>query len=157
MVVAFREQSECWSPKSVTGGVSAAELSGENFSLADHIKSPLNHRHPDKAPTEGASRVMDPKTYPEWQASLLKQLVATTKAASAVGSHDVSFERSIDRQFDSSLRSVTDRLLALSNRLLKFAGSETEEFEDEDDLEDRWAEIVDVIDGLLERAVSLSD
>jgi len=100
---------------------------------------------------------MDPKTYPEWQASLLKQLVATTKAASAVGSHDVSFERSIDPQFDSSLRSVTDRLLALSNRLLKFAGSETEEFEDEDDLEDRWAEIVDVIDGLLERAVSLSD
>lgn len=99
---------------------------------------------------------MDPKTYPEWQASLLKQLVATTKAASAVGSQDVSFERSIDSKFDSSLTSVTDRLLALSNRLLKFAGSETEEFEDEDDLEDRWAEIVDVVDGLLERAVILS-
>ena len=98
---------------------------------------------------------MDPKTYPEWQASLLKQLVATTKAASAVGSQDVSFERSIDSKFDSSLTSVTDRLLALSNRLLKFAGSETEEFEDEDDLEDRWAEIVDVVDGLLERAVIL--
>lgn len=105
---------------------------------------------------EGVSPVMDPKTYPEWQASLLKQLVATTKAASAVGSQDVSFERSIDSKFDSSLTSVTDRLLALSNRLLKFAGSKTEEFEDEDDLEDRWAEIVDVVDGLLERAVILS-
>ena len=96
---------------------------------------------------------MDPKTYPEWQASLLKQLVSSTKAASAVGSHDVSFERSVDSKFESALTSVTERLLALSNRLLKFAGSETEEFEDEDDLEDRWAEIVDVVDGLLERAV----
>jgi len=100
---------------------------------------------------------MDPKTYPEWQASLLKQLVSTTKAASAVGSHDVSFERSIDSKFNSALTSVTDRLLALSNRLLKFAGSETEDFEDEDDLEDRWAEIVDVVDGLLERAVFCPD
>jgi len=96
---------------------------------------------------------MDPKTYPEWQASLLKQLVFTTKSASAVGSHDISFECSIDSKFNSALTSVTDRLLALSNRLLKFAGSETDEFEDEDDLEDRWAEIVDVVDGLLERAV----
>ena len=65
---------------------------------------------------------MDQKTYPEWQANLLKLLVSTTKAASAVGSHDISFERSIDSEFDSSLTTVTDRLLNLSNRLLKFAG-----------------------------------
>ena len=96
---------------------------------------------------------MDPKTYPEWQANLLKFLVSTTKAASAVGSQDISFERSIDSEFDSSLTAVTDRLLNLSNRLLKFAGLQGEEFEDEDDLEDRWREVVDVVDGLLERAV----
>src|SRR5208282_6665642 len=73
---------------------------------------------------------MDPKRYPEWQANLLKFLVSTTKAASAVGSQDISFERSIDSEFDSSLTTVTDRLLILSNRLLKFSGLHGEEFED---------------------------
>jgi exosome complex exonuclease RRP6 len=97
---------------------------------------------------------MDPKTYPEWQANLLKLLVSTTKAASAVGGHDISFERSIDSDFDSSLSAVTDRLLGLSNRLLKFAGHAEEDFEDEDDLESRWGVVVDVVDGLLERAVA---
>lgn len=96
---------------------------------------------------------MDPKKYPEWQSNLLKLLVSTTKAASAVGGHDISFERSIDSEFNSSLTTVTDRLLNVSNRLLKFSGLQGEEFEDEDDLEDRWGEVVDVLDGLLERAV----
>lgn len=98
---------------------------------------------------------MDPKTFPDWQAKLLKQLVQTTKAASAVGSHDISFERSIDSTFDSNLNAVTDRLLSLSNQLLRFAGLGGEEFEDEEDLGDRWGEVVDVVDGLLERAVWL--
>jgi exosome complex exonuclease RRP6 len=98
---------------------------------------------------------MDPETYPEWQATLLKQLVATTRAASAVGGHDLSFERSIDSDFDSSLTAVTNRLLSITNRLLKFGGLQVEEFEDEDDLEDRWGDVVDVVDTLLERAVYL--
>jgi PMC2NT (NUC016) domain len=102
---------------------------------------------------EQVDALMDPKTYPEWQAGLLKVLVATTKAASAVGGHDISFERSIDPDFDSSLTAVTDRFLNLSNRLLKVAGSQEEDYEDEDDLEDRWGEVVDVVDSLLERAV----
>jgi PMC2NT (NUC016) domain len=96
---------------------------------------------------------MDAKAYPEWQASLLKQLVSTTRSASAVGSHDIPFERSIDPDFDSSLTAVTHRLLSLTNQLLKFAGSQAEELENEDDLEDRWADIVDMVDTLLERAV----
>ena len=96
---------------------------------------------------------MDSQTYPEWQANLLKLLVSTTKAASALGGHDISFERSIDPDFDSSLTAVTDRLFGLSNRLLKFSGAAGEDFEDEDDLESRWGEVVDVVDGLLERAV----
>jgi PMC2NT (NUC016) domain len=95
---------------------------------------------------------MDPKTYPEWQGKLLKLLVATTKAASSVGSHDVSFERSINSQFNSSIDNVLDRMLSLSNRLLKFGGLREEEFEDEEDLENRWTQVVDVLDGLLERA-----
>ena len=97
---------------------------------------------------------MDPKTYPEWQASLLKHLVATTKAVSAVGRHDITFECSIDPEFDSSLTTVTDGLLSLSNRLLKFAGLQEDEFENEDDIEDRWGDVVDVLDSLLERAVT---
>ena|SRR2546421_6636247 len=98
---------------------------------------------------------MDPKIFPEWQAKLLKQLVQTTKAASAVGSHDVSFERSIDPSFNTNLNAVTDRLLTLSNRLLEFTGLKGDEFEDEDDLDNRWEEVVDVVDGLLERAVRI--
>jgi len=66
------------------------------------------------------------------------------------------FERSIDSEFDSSLMTVTERLLSITNRLLMFGGLQGEEFEDEDDLEDRWGDIVDVVDTLLERAVSLS-
>ena len=97
--------------------------------------------------------LMDPKIYPEWQESLLKRLVSTTKAVSLVGGHDVAFERSIDAKFDTSLTAVTDRLLNLSNRLLKFAGLQEDEFESEDDFEDRWGDVVDVVDSLLERAV----
>jgi exosome complex exonuclease RRP6 len=96
---------------------------------------------------------MDAKTYPEWQANLLKLLVATTKAASAIASHDVSFERSIDDDFDSAVSSVSNRLLNLSNRLLKFTGLREQIYEDEEDLESRWNEVVDVLDGLLEQAV----
>jgi exosome complex exonuclease RRP6 len=96
---------------------------------------------------------MDPKTYPEWQRNLLKQLVSTTKAASAIASHDLSFERSIDTAFDSSLSALTDRLLTTTNELLKFAGHSGEEFDDADDLDNRWGDIVDVVDSLLERAV----
>ena len=107
--------------------VSAPKFSGENL-----FATPITLHTPqrDNLPSGAARPAMDPKTYPEWQASLLKQLVSTTKAASAVGSHDVSFERSIDSKFNSALTSLTDRLLTLSNRLLKFAGSETEDFED---------------------------
>ena len=98
---------------------------------------------------------MDPKAYPEWQGKLLKLLVATTKAASSIGSHDVSFERSINSQFNSSIDKVLDRTLILSNRLLKFGGLREEGIEDEEDLESRWAQVVDVLDGLLERAVGV--
>src|SRR5579859_834735 len=99
---------------------------------------------------------MDPKTYPEWQANLFKLLVSTTKAASAVGGHDISFERSIDSDFDVSVTNAIDRLLGLSNRVLQFAGLKGDDFEDEEDLENRWSEVVDVVDGLLERAVRSS-
>jgi exosome complex exonuclease RRP6 len=96
---------------------------------------------------------MDPKTYPEWQKGLLNNLVATTKAASTVAGHDVSFERSTDPKFDAALTAVTDRLRSLTNQVLKFAGLSEDEFEDEDDMEERWVQIVDVLDGLLEKAV----
>jgi len=96
---------------------------------------------------------MDPKAYPEWQKGLLSKLVATTKAASAVARHDVSFERSIDPKFDALLTATTDRLLSLANQLLRLAGLGEDEFEDEDDIEERWVQIVDVVDGLLENAV----
>ena len=98
---------------------------------------------------------MDPKAYPEWQKGLLSKLVATTKAASAVAGHDVSFERSIDPKFDAALAATTDRLLSLTNQLLRLAGLGEDEFEDEDDIEERWVHIVDVVDGLLEKAVHL--
>src|SRR5262245_52710481 len=96
---------------------------------------------------------MDPKAYPEWQRNLLKQLVLTTKVASGLASHDISFERSIDPQFGTSLTSVTNQLLSLTNRLLRFAGLGSEDFEDEDDFENRWGDVVDVVDTLFERAV----
>jgi exosome complex exonuclease RRP6 len=96
---------------------------------------------------------MDSKTYPEWQKGLLSSLVATTKAASAVAGHDVSFERSIDSTFDAALTSVTERLLSVTNQMLKLAGIREDEFEDEDDIEERWVQLVDVVDGLLEKAV----
>jgi hypothetical protein len=130
-------------------GVEDAVTEKKFFSpRADH----QGHTHVDDEQKEGRFG-MDPKTYPEWQANLLKCLVSTTKAASAVGSHDISFERSIDTDFDKSLTIVTDRILNLSNRLLKFAGLRGDNYEDEDDLEDRWHEVVDIVDGLLERAV----
>jgi exosome complex exonuclease RRP6 len=96
---------------------------------------------------------MDPKAYPEWQSKLLKQLVSTTRAASVLASHDLSFESSIDSAFNTSLNALTNRLLSTTNSLLKFAGHEGENFSDEEDLQDRWGEAVDVVDSLLERAV----
>jgi exosome complex exonuclease RRP6 len=96
---------------------------------------------------------MDPKEYPEWQGNLLKLLVATTKSASTIASHDISFERSVDKDFNDSWLSVTNRLLGLSNRLLEYTGSQVEGFEDEDDLDNRWYSVIDVVDSLLEKAV----
>jgi PMC2NT (NUC016) domain len=108
---------------------------------------------PRLAPSPSTDAQMDSKTYPEWQKGLLSSLVATTKAASAVAGHDVSFERSIDSTFDAALTTVTERLLSLTNQMLKLAGIREDEFEDEDDIEERWVQLVDVVDGLLEKAV----
>ncbi|RUP43971.1 ribonuclease H-like domain-containing protein [Jimgerdemannia flammicorona] len=101
------------------------------------------------------SAIPDPITnYAEYERSLLRALVATTKAVNALPLGDLAFYKSLDRTFAEELAICADKALYISNRLVQYAGGDaiqTEEFKDVDDLIDRYGEVIDVVDNLLEK------
>ncbi|RUS26800.1 ribonuclease H-like domain-containing protein [Jimgerdemannia flammicorona] len=101
------------------------------------------------------SAISDPITnYAEYERSLLRALVATTKAVNALPLGDLAFYKSLDRTFAEELAICADKALYISNRLVQYAGGDaiqTEEFKDVDDLIDRYGEVIDVVDNLLEK------
>lgn len=106
-----------------------------------------------------STSVPDPKSqFKEYQESLFKSLVAATNAANALPSDDLGFYRSLDRQFAKDLDTCGSRLLTVANTVVQHCSSDTgAEFTSVDDVDDatfRFNNVIDVVDGLLEKAVS---
>ncbi|KAI9496799.1 ribonuclease H-like domain-containing protein [Zychaea mexicana] len=101
--------------------------------------------------------IPDPKRqFKEFQQSFFKALVSATAASNAIPVNDVGYLRSLDRQFAKDLDTCGSRLLKTSNQLLQHCsadtGVEASTYEDVDDVNERYGGVVDVVDGLLEKA-----
>ncbi|KAI7869011.1 ribonuclease H-like domain-containing protein [Spinellus fusiger] len=104
-----------------------------------------------------SAEIPDPALqFKEYQASLFKALVSATSASNSIPSKDLGFYRSLDREFAKDLDHVGSRLLTLSNALLQqcsnSTGINTPSYDDVDDVVDRYDSIIDVMDGLFEKA-----
>ncbi|CDS03624.1 hypothetical protein LRAMOSA01026 [Lichtheimia ramosa] len=104
-----------------------------------------------------STSVPDPKSqFKEYQESLFKSLVAATNAANALPSDDLGFYRSLDRQFAKDLDTCGSRLLTVANNVVQHCSGDTgAEFTSVDDVDDatfRFNNVIDVVDGLLEKA-----
>lgn len=99
------------------------------------------------------------KDFKGFQASLFKALVAATAAANSIPVEEVGFYRSLDRDFAKDLDHAGSSSLAIGNALLQQcatdSGLEVKDFEDIDDVVQRYGIATDVCDGLLEKAVSI--
>ncbi|GAB7356332.1 hypothetical protein MBLNU459_g7125t1 [Dothideomycetes sp. NU459] len=96
------------------------------------------------------------------QESIQSSLVATTRSATHISSEDLGFHRSLDPSLATVLDTQNARLLALAERLLGNAASNTEivrpRLPDADAVDGGWRGIVDVVDSLLEKAdISLDE
>ena len=89
------------------------------------------------------------------QGQIQAALISTTRTAGQISSEDMSFQRSLNPELGTLLDEQSARLLELSNELLKSAASISElrapVLEDQDDVENNWRSVVDVIDSLLEK------
>lgn len=109
-----------------------------------------------------STSVPDPKDqFKEYQESLFKSLVAATNAANALPSDDLGFYRSLDRQFAKDLDTCGSRLLTVANNVVQHCSGDTgAEFMAVDDVDDatfRFNNVIDVVDGLLEKAVCVCE
>jgi len=91
------------------------------------------------------------------QDQLLAAVMATVKTSAGIAAEDVDFHRASNSEFGPFLDDSSERILAITNRLLASAtcGSDISvpELKEPDDVESHWTKIVEVIDGLLEKAV----
>lgn len=98
------------------------------------------------------------KDFKGFQESLFKSLIAATAAANSIPVEEVGFYRSLDRDFAKDLDHAGSSALAIGNSLLQQCaidtGLEVNNFEDVDDVVQRYGAATDVCDGLLEKAVS---
>jgi exosome complex exonuclease RRP6 len=88
-------------------------------------------------------------------------LINVTRSATQVSNQDLSFHRSSSEKLSRSLDRQNAHLLRLTGKLLKAATRDTQlkppALQSQDDVEDNWRGIVDVVDGLLEKADSALD
>lgn len=93
--------------------------------------------------------------------SIQKALVTTTRTVNGLANEDLQFQRTAHRAVGQHLDDKSDRFLRLATDLLqsagKFTGQNVSKLEDADDVDIRWRSIVDVIDGLLEKADTCLD
>jgi hypothetical protein len=98
------------------------------------------------------------RDFKEYQNALFTALTGATRAANAIPIADLGYFRSLDRGFAKTLDSCSEKVLNLSNNMLKYASVDDSEaaprFYDIDDVMDRYGIAIDVVDNLLEKAVS---
>jgi exosome complex exonuclease RRP6 len=105
-----------------------------------------------------------PSDFASIQASITSALVGTTRATTRLCAEDLPFYRSLDRNVAKTLDEQQKALLVIAQTLLKNAASGTDitipsliDGEGVEGLEKGWRDIVDVLDGLLEKADSALD
>ncbi|OAP58849.1 hypothetical protein AYL99_06146 [Fonsecaea erecta] len=88
-------------------------------------------------------------------------LIDVTRSATQVSNQDLGFHRSSSDKISRALDRQNAHLLRLTNKLLKAATQDTSlkppTLQNQDSVEDNWRGIVDVVDGLLEKADSSLD
>lgn len=106
---------------------------------------------------------MDPsQDFKSLQDKIQASLVSTTKAVQRIANEDLGFQRTVNPASGDRLDEQSTRLLSLSNDLLKSAAKATgqkpvADLDDAEDVDIQWRGIVDVIDGLLEKADTCLD
>ncbi|KAI8097670.1 ribonuclease H-like domain-containing protein [Halteromyces radiatus] len=106
----------------------------------------------------GSSDIPDPITdFQNYQASLFKAITSATNAANCIPVEDLGFFRSLDRHFARDLDQSGEALLNLGNKLTAHCAKDLgvgtdQKMDDIDDVNDRFSSVIDVIDGLFERA-----
>ncbi|KAG0276068.1 exosome nuclease subunit [Linnemannia exigua] len=93
-----------------------------------------------------------------WQTKLFQTLVKATKAANAIPAGDVSFYKTLDRDFAANMKDASASTLDMCNGILRQAGGQgVEELKDGDDMKDRFDIVVDVVDNMLEKVDVVMD
>ncbi|KAI9022520.1 ribonuclease H-like domain-containing protein [Hyaloraphidium curvatum] len=109
----------------------------------------------------------DAPSFDEYIDATCSKLVAATKAAAFVRPDEFAVQAASSREFASGMKAVGNRVLRLANKLLAYAGTASSdgsrrrktprEYQDADDVLDRFGPVVDVLDDLLERADTAID
>ncbi len=89
------------------------------------------------------------------QEAILASLVSTTRSVTRISAEDIPFHRSLDPSVASSLDRQNIRLLSLVEELLRSSTSADSirlPLPGADSIDSGWRTIVDVVDGLLEKA-----
>ncbi|EGE01911.1 exosome complex exonuclease Rrp6 [Trichophyton equinum CBS 127.97] len=126
---------------------------------------------------------MDAEGFPAFQEQAQAALVDAVKTTNRIASGDLAFHRSFDSPTSRSLTEQSNRLLSLTNSLLRIASANNPDspfntsssasadsrsgkskkrkaktvLRDEDSVEENWKDVVDVIDELLEKADACLD
>ncbi|EXJ85834.1 hypothetical protein A1O1_06203 [Capronia coronata CBS 617.96] len=99
--------------------------------------------------------------FKSFQDLIQSSLIDVTRTATQISNQDLSFHRSSSEKLSRALDRQNTHLLRLTSSLLKAATKDTTlkppAVRDQDDIEDNWRGIVDVVDDLLEKADSALD
>ncbi|KAJ4387715.1 exosome nuclease subunit [Gnomoniopsis smithogilvyi] len=106
---------------------------------------------------------MDPsQDFKSLQDAVQASLISTTRTVNRIASEDLTFQRTANPRTGDRLEELSTRLLSVSSELVNAAAKangqrSVESLEDTEDVDIHWAGIVDVIDGLLEKADTALD
>ncbi|KAI2792879.1 hypothetical protein POX_b02923 [Penicillium oxalicum] len=96
-----------------------------------------------------------------FQTNVSSALVQLVKTVGQLAAEDLGFHRNSNAEFTESLDEQSERILSLTNAVLKAATAGTDvqvpTLNNEDSIEDNWRGVVDVIDALLEKADACLD
>src|SRR5690606_6029563 len=93
-----------------------------------------------------------------FQESAYSSLLAATKTSGSLAAEDLEFATTLDSGFAAALERCNKSILGLAESLLSISGAGTDlprpTLGDKEDIETGWGNVVDVVDYLLEKAVS---
>jgi len=86
---------------------------------------------------------------------LFKAVVSTAKATQFLIPTEYSFYKSSDKNFSKSIKNTNKTLLDICNRCINYVNNtQGQAFTDINDFNDNYNDIIEVMDNLLEKAVS---